>query len=122
MTSGASEVHGGADGGFLHSIPRQPPPGKPAVARGARRSSWPQGPVDILLLSAVLLLGALWTWRAHSSHHHVLVRQVGTRGRHVGWGREVKAGAPCSSGAGRRGFDPRQLLRTRRAFFPPLAI
>jgi hypothetical protein len=36
--------------------------------------------------------------------------------------REVKAGIPCSSGAGRRGFDPRQLRRTKRAFFPPLAI
>jgi hypothetical protein len=36
--------------------------------------------------------------------------------------REIKAGIPCSSGAGRRGFDPRQLHRTKRAFFPPLAI
>ncbi len=37
-------------------------------------------------------------------------------------GREVKAGIPHSSGVGRRGFDPRQLRRTKRAFFPPLAI
>ncbi len=36
--------------------------------------------------------------------------------------REVKAGIPCSSGAGRRGFNPRQLRRTKHAFFPPLAI
>jgi hypothetical protein len=36
--------------------------------------------------------------------------------------REVKACIPCSSGAGRRGFDPRQPRRTKRAFFPPLAI
>jgi hypothetical protein len=36
--------------------------------------------------------------------------------------REVKAGIPCSSGAGRRGFNPRQLRRTKSAFFPPLAI
>ncbi len=36
--------------------------------------------------------------------------------------REVKAGIACSSGAGRRGFDPHQLQRTTRAFFPPLAI
>jgi hypothetical protein len=35
---------------------------------------------------------------------------------------EVEAGIPCSSRAGRRGFDPRQLRRTKRAFFPPLAI
>ena len=37
-------------------------------------------------------------------------------------GREVKAGIPRSSGVGRRGFDPRQLRRTKRAFFQPLAI
>jgi hypothetical protein len=37
-------------------------------------------------------------------------------------GREVKAGIPHSSGVGRRGFDPRQLRRTKHAFFPPLAI
>ncbi len=36
--------------------------------------------------------------------------------------REVKAGIPCSSGAGRCGFDPRQLRRTKRVFFPPLAV
>jgi hypothetical protein len=34
----------------------------------------------------------------------------------------VKADIPCSLGGGRRGFDPRQLRRTKRAFFPPLAI
>jgi hypothetical protein len=27
-----------------------------------------------------------------------------------------------AAGVGRRGFDPRQLRRTKRAFFPPLAI
>jgi hypothetical protein len=37
-------------------------------------------------------------------------------------GREVKAGIPHSSGVGRRGFDPHQLRRTKRAFFPPSAI
>jgi hypothetical protein len=37
-------------------------------------------------------------------------------------GREVKAGIPHSSGVGQRGFDPRQLRRTKRAFLPPLAI
>ncbi len=37
-------------------------------------------------------------------------------------GREVKASIPHSSGMGRRGFDPRQLRRTKRAFFPSLAI
>jgi hypothetical protein len=42
----------------------------------ARRRPWPQGPGDILLLVAVVILGSLWTWRAHSSHHHVLVRPV----------------------------------------------
>jgi hypothetical protein len=36
--------------------------------------------------------------------------------------REVKAGIPCSSGVGWRGFDPRQPRRTKRALFPPLAI
>ena len=35
---------------------------------------------------------------------------------------KVKAGVPNSSGVGRRGFDPRQLQRTKRTFFPPLAI
>ncbi len=37
-------------------------------------------------------------------------------------GRMVKAGIPHSSGVGRRGFDPRQLRRTKRAFFPLFAI
>ncbi len=37
-------------------------------------------------------------------------------------GRLVKADIPCSLGGGRRGFDPRQLRRKKRAFFPPLAI
>ncbi len=37
-------------------------------------------------------------------------------------GRVVKADIPCSLGGGRRGFDPRQLQRTKRAFFQPLAI
>jgi hypothetical protein len=37
-------------------------------------------------------------------------------------GRVVKADIPCSLGGGRRGFDPCQLRRTKRAFFPPLAI
>jgi hypothetical protein len=36
--------------------------------------------------------------------------------------REVKAGIPFSSRAGQRGFDPFQIRRTKRAFFPPLAI
>jgi hypothetical protein len=35
--------------------------------------------------------------------------------------REVKAGIPCSYGAGRRGFYPCQPQRTKLAFFPPLA-
>jgi hypothetical protein len=34
----------------------------------------------------------------------------------------VKADIPCSLGGGRRGFDPSQLRRTKRAFFPPWAI
>jgi hypothetical protein len=37
-------------------------------------------------------------------------------------GQVVKADIPCSFGSGRRGFDPRHLRRTKRAFFPPLAI
>ena len=32
-------------------------------------------------------------------------------------GRVVKADILCSLGGGRRGFDPRQLRRTKRAFF-----
>jgi hypothetical protein len=39
---------------------------------------------------------------------------------HARRGREVKAGISRSSGVGRRGFDPRQLRHTKRAFFPPL--
>jgi hypothetical protein len=38
------------------------------------------------------------------------------------WLRELKAGMPRSSGVGRRGFDPRQIRRTKRAFFQLLAI
>ena len=34
-------------------------------------------------------------------------------------GRVVMADIPCSLGGGRRGFDPRQPRRTKRAFFPP---
>ena len=37
-------------------------------------------------------------------------------------GRVVMADIPCSPGGGRCGFDPRQPRRTKRAFFPPLAI
>jgi hypothetical protein len=33
-----------------------------------------------------------------------------------------QADIPCSLGGGRRGFDPCQLRRTKRAFIPPLAI
>ena len=34
-------------------------------------------------------------------------------------GRVVMADIPCSLGGGRRGFNPRQPRRTKRAFFPP---
>jgi hypothetical protein len=37
-------------------------------------------------------------------------------GCHAPHSREVKAGIPCSSGAGRRGFDTRQFRRTKRAW------
>ncbi len=37
-------------------------------------------------------------------------------------GRVVKVDIPCSLGGGQRGFNPRQLRRTKRAFIPPLAI
>ena len=33
-----------------------------------------------------------------------------------------KGGNTLPLRGGRRGFDPRQLRRTKRAFFPPLAI
>jgi hypothetical protein len=44
------------------------------------------------------------------------------RRRYAPRSQEVKADIPCCSGAGQRGFDPRQLRRTKRAFLPPLAI
>ncbi len=51
--------------------------------------------------------------------YKVLVLFIFIYGRCEDHSREVKGGIPCSSGAGRRGFDPRQLRRTTRAFFPP---
>ncbi len=100
----------------LHPVPREKKKHVTMVRPAAQRAQ--RGPRPAR--------GAEVTWRRSVTHGVPAPDLKGERERTkqspARRGRVVKVGIPRSSGVGRRGFDPRLLRRTTRAFFPPLTI